>query len=72
MESDEIKFKLNEKVVINILKSMNHARDMSMVSMIVMVDDGVLEVPIEERFTWDSLVAIMMNFYGVTLKTIMK
>lgn len=43
---------------------MKHPRDMSVVLMINIVDEGVIEVSMEERVAIKTLTAVMMNFDG--------
>ncbi|XP_049382699.1 uncharacterized protein LOC125847034 [Solanum stenotomum] len=59
----ELKFRLNkDEVKFNICMSMKQPNDMNVVSAIEMVVDEDIRVPIEERMTVETLVAVLMNF----------
>ncbi|XP_049372625.1 uncharacterized protein LOC125837573 [Solanum verrucosum] len=63
VESGELKFWLNnEEVKFKVCKSMKQPHDMSVLSAIDIVEERVTESSIEERFTVETLVAVIMNF----------
>lgn len=69
MDSGELKFRLNkEEVKFNVCQSMKQPRDMSVVSVIDVAEEEVVKVYVEERFTVETLVVVIMNFDGECIK----
>ncbi|XP_015167659.1 uncharacterized protein [Solanum tuberosum] len=63
VEREELKFRLNkDEVKFNNCRSMKQPNDMNVVSVIEVVADEDMRVPIEERMTVETLVAVLMNF----------
>ncbi|KAK4737360.1 hypothetical protein R3W88_001057 [Solanum pinnatisectum] len=54
--------KIDEEVKFNVFQSMKQPRDMSVVSVIDMAQEEVIQVFIEERLVNETLAAIIMNF----------
>ncbi|TMX05726.1 hypothetical protein EJD97_004320 [Solanum chilense] len=69
MDNGEHKFRLNkEEVKFNVCQSMKQPRDMSVVSVIDVAEEEVVEVYVEERFTVETLAEVIMNFDGECIK----
>ncbi|XP_055806934.1 uncharacterized protein LOC129875691 [Solanum dulcamara] len=73
IESGELIFRLNnEEVKFNMCKSIKQPRYMFVMSMINIVEEVVIEVSIQERFIVETLAAVIMNFKGDGLKSVMR
>lgn len=73
MDNRELKFQLNnEEVVFNMCRSMKQPNAMSITSVIDVVDEIMLKIPIEGICAIKTLVAVIMNFDGVTMRSMMR
>lgn len=61
VECGELQFKLNDKeIVFNVCKYIKKPRDMSVISMIDIIDD-VVDASVEEKFTIETLAAMIKS-----------
>ncbi|KAK4713595.1 hypothetical protein R3W88_019502 [Solanum pinnatisectum] len=63
VERGELKFRLNkDEVKFNICRSMKQSHDMNVVSLIEVVNEEGMRVPIDARMAVETLAAVLMNF----------
>lgn len=68
IEINELKFRMNNMIGEIQCVSIYKATEGNKVSVIDVVDEGVIELPFEERFVVETLVSVMMNFDGDDIK----
>lgn len=59
---------MNEEVKFNLCKLMKQPRYKSVISVIDIIDEVDVEVPIKERFVVETLATVMINFLGKVIK----